>query len=713
MLATIAVRADKDAFGGKLEAYGDPEKDNAAGIPSNHKLIAPIVAITPASLDSRWTDTIDLPGDDPAPQRWELWVIAEGEPASVAAEQFRGIAKRAGIALSLTHLTFLDRVVFHAIAPRHALAASAEMLDRVAEIRLAKPPPEVIQGLPLADRRRIAEGIVGRVVAPATDAPYVCLLDTGVNRAHPLIEPHLARSDMHTVNPAWGIQDNEHHGTGMAGLALYGDLAGAGASTGPINLTHRLESSKIFRRDVPESGELHGSIMTQGISRPEIVDPFRRRVHCLAVTTPEGRDRGMPSAWSAEVDQRCWESDAVDVRRLMFVSAGNSHPRAATDYPAGNVTDAIHDPGQAWNAVTVGACTNKVQLTEPTHLGWRPLAPDGGLGPSSTTSMIWESSWPLKPEIVMEGGNLAASPVGALESPDSLRPLTTHFQSIAEPFQVFGDTSAAAALASRMAAQLTARYPVLWPEAVRALMVHSARWTPAMERQFPANDSRSRVLRVRACGYGVPDLTRAAVSAADALTLVVQESLVPFDRDKTQDMHLHALPWPAAALQALGETPVTLRVTLSYFVAPNPARRGYTGKHPYPSHHLGFDVINPAELVVDFRKRVNGRENFDRRGAREARGWMLGAETRRAGSIHCDWWNGTAADLARRSHLAVYPTKGWWRSHPAPTGAPREARYALIVSIETPPGVTDLYTPVAAMTELVRSLAVEAVVTVE
>lgn len=233
-----------------------------------------------------------------------------------------------------------------------------------------------------------------------------------------------------------------------------------------------------------------------------------------------------------------------------------------------------------------------------------------------------------------------------------------------------------------------------------------------MEHQFPAKDPKARVQRIRACGYGVPDLARAAVSAADALTLVVQESLVPFDGDKTRDMHLHALPWPKAELQALGETPVTLRVTLSYFVAPNPARRGYTGKHPYPSHHLGFDVINPAESVAAFRKRVNGRENPDKRGAREARGWMLGAETRRAGSIHCDWWNGTAADLARRSHLAVYPTKGWWRSHRAPAGALRKARYALIVSIETPPGVTDLYTPVAAMTELVRSLAVEAVVTV-
>lgn len=42
---------------------------------------------------------------------------------------------------------------------------------------------------------------------------------------------------------------------------------------------------------------------------------------------------------------------------------------------------------------------------------------------------------------------------------------------------------------------------------------------------------------------------------------------------RTKDMNLHALPWPREELLALGAEQVELRVTLSYFVEPNPARR--------------------------------------------------------------------------------------------------------------------------------------------
>src|SRR5258706_15528302 len=70
-------------------------------------------------------------------------------------------------------------------------------------------------------------------------------------------------------------------------------------------------------------------------------------------------------------------------------------------------------------------------------------------------------------------------------------------------------------------------------------------------------------------------------------------------------MHLHQLPWPVEVLQELGELPVRVRVTLSYFVEPNPARRGWRYKHIYPSHGLRFDMRRPTESLDAFRERVN------------------------------------------------------------------------------------------------------------
>lgn len=94
---------------------------------------------------------------------------------------------------------------------------------------------------------------------------------------------------------------------------------------------------------------------------------------------------------------------------------------------------------------------------------------------------------------------------------------------------------------------------------------------------------------IRHCGFGAPNLDRAMWSAGNSLTLIVQDTLQPFEKiaatqPKTRDMHLHRLPWPIAELESLGETEVEMRVTLSYFIEPNPAERGIKGRYRYESH---------------------------------------------------------------------------------------------------------------------------------
>ena len=72
-------------------------------------------------------------------------------------------------------------------------------------------------------------------------------------------------------------------------------------------------------------------------------------------------------------------------------------------------------------------------------------------------------------------------------------------------------TSPATAQAAWMAAELYAAYPGIWPETVRALMIHSARWTDRMYSTFCKDDTKSggRRMLLQTCGYGIPDLNRA------------------------------------------------------------------------------------------------------------------------------------------------------------------------------------------------------------
>jgi hypothetical protein len=253
-----------------------------------------------------------------------------------------------------------------------------------------------------------------------------------------------------------------------------------------------------------------------------------------------------------------------------------------------------------------------------------------------------------------------------------------------------------------MAAILQATYPNYWPETIRALLVHSANWTPSMLAQCePVATRKEREALLKFCGFGVPNFDRALWSASNSLTLIAQNQLQPYDRSGvsyiTRDMHLHAIPWPAEVLRDLGETPVKMRVTLSYFVEPNPGRRGWRYRHRYVSHGLRFKVKTAVETLAQFRARINKaarEEEMGQRSRSDERDWFLGEDLRSRGSIHSDWWEGTASDLAGRGHIGVYPVIGWWRERHQLGRWNRLARYALIVTIETPEVNVDLYTPV-------------------
>lgn len=153
-------------------------------------------------------------------------------------------------------------------------------------------------------------------------------------------------------------------------------------------------------------------------------------------------------------------------------------------------------------------------------------------------------------------------------------------------------------------------------------------------------------------------------------------------------------------LQELGETPVKMKITLSYFIEPNPGERGWSRKYSYASHGLRFDVKTPTETLDQFRSRINKLardEDIGSTSTSDAESWFFGPNLRKRGSLHSDIWLGTAADLAKRGYIAVYPVIGWWRERLRFERWNKTARYSLIVSIKTPETEVDLYTPVVNM----------------
>lgn len=340
----------------------------------------------------------------------------------------------------------------------------------------------------------------------------------------------------------------------MAGLALFGDLVDVLGADTPLEMATTLESVKILPNDRQNERELHGAITQDALNVTEIDGDERQRIYSMAVTAPDFRDRGRLTSWSAEIDQLAAGVDGGGPR-LIIVSAGNSAIDTRRAHPVHLETEAIHDPAQSWNALTVGATTAKWSIDDPTFDGWKALASPGDLSPATSTSRIWDT-WPLKPDVVLEGGDSAVDPNGTLiDSPDSLGLLTTYYQPLFPPFTISRDTSAACALASRMAVMSSRSTR----RSGRRPFVHcsfTAEWSELMRRRYlPGKQKKYYERLIQYCGFGMPSLERALWSRNN-LTLIVQETLQPFvERDKQvkmRDMHLHKLPWPADALRALG-----------------------------------------------------------------------------------------------------------------------------------------------------------------
>src|SRR3984885_12653903 len=92
------------------------------------------------------------------------------------------------------------------------------------------------------------------------------------------------------------------------------------------------------------------------------------------------------------------------------------------------------------------------------------------------------------------------------------------------------------------------------------------------------------------------------------------------------------LPIPGDMLEQLENTSVELKVTLSYFIDPNPGLSANIDPQRYQSHGLRFDLQRKNETLARFKKRVNASEREDpkraeKNGAPADQRWMLGGDS--------------------------------------------------------------------------------------
>ena len=663
---------------GRLEKYNrEPgEGSNRA----NATLVNSISCIRCSELRSFFQKSTDFDSLSENASEYELWIDKELYDSEGVETSLDAI----GVVRCMRNLVFNDIVVYLVVANQEQLSHVIHSIKGVSEIRVHRRPNVLTRATGMQEQDEWVD-LIKQDCVVSENLSRVAVLDSGITNHHPLIDGFLPNDRCHSVTINGNIRDLRNHGTGLASLVLYGDLTDAIYQQNHVEVYSDLSSVKMIPgADEPQNEPEMYAVVTEDAIVTGRDD--EAEILCSAVTSGYRADEGIPSSTSAAIDLALYNNGACD--SMMFISAGNVEETSGLNYPDYLHVNPIDDPAQTWNAITVGAYTKKVAIADPQFRNAQVIAPYDGISPYSRTSMQWGKSI-IKPEILMEGGNgiLNGNRVDAV---DDLSLVCADAQPLLRKFTTTNATSAATALAARLAGKIKNANPGLSPLSIRALMIHSAEWTDRMKDLFTENGSLNKLAILHTCGYGVPVERKALTSTDSYVTFIAEDTIKPYVRGANNNlkfghMNLYELPWPKETLLQMGEVNVRLKITLSYYICPSPGARRMLKKYTYQSLRLNFDINGPTEDIHAFENRIKRiKENEEDRVADPGLNsrWTIGKQMRNQGSVISDSIELTAAQLASCNIIAIYPSSGWFRNNLDYEHA--QVKYSLVVSLETP-----------------------------
>ncbi len=404
-------------------------------------------------------------------------------------------------------------------------------LLRYTDVRTVDLPPRF--QLPPELRRQSLSALDVQPASPT--APLVAVLDSGVVANHPLLAQAMAQAE--SFRTGEGAADEHGHGTGVCGLAVYGDVE-ACASSGTFRPEVRLLSGRVLGVDNEYDELIENQV------RRAVVE-FRKygcRVFNLSLADEEHPYDGRRlRSFAATLDALAREHD------VLFVVATGNHGRTGPkdwrrEYPEYLLREdaRILDPAPALNALTVGSVARhemtRVAAGHPNDPAYQPLARRGEPSPFTRSGPGLNGA--TKPELVEHGGNWAIDTRMTASRPHGehdVGVLTTSKDFAAgNLFSVDAGTSYAAPVVSNLAARIFGARPGASANLVRAMLVAHAEVPEAAARRLSDPSERLRLV-----GYGVANAARCLGSFDHSVTLLREETI------GENETHFYEIPFPA------------------------------------------------------------------------------------------------------------------------------------------------------------------------
>lgn len=430
------------------------------------------------------------------------------------------------------------------------------------------------------------------ILDPASTAPILAVIDSGVVSAHPLLAP--AVIGVEAIGPGLADGGDQHgHGTMVASLALYGSLESALAERAPLQPAGRLLSLRVLdaNNEFPNERLWEAQLLDAIFSAAQA----GARVINLSLGDPRHPYRPpRPTPLAAAIDELARELDLV-----VIISAGNyppanyhADPVVLTDYPLqllGDTEAGLLDPSTAALALTVGAlCPDDTHGVRPARdrVDVRPFGRPGN--PSPLTRRGPGAMRMVKPEVAAPGGSLALDELrGAIVWNDPTLCVVGAGGKQSERLlaQDVG-TSFAAPLVSHAALRVLGRYPALSANAVKVLVLASVEPLNAVVQG--AGAAKDAAEQRRLTGYGRVSAERAEASDDHRAVLLAESQLV------IDDVHLYTTPIPSTFFESGGTRRLT--VALAFDPKTRPTRLDYLASRMMARayHGVSLDEVRDA-----------------------------------------------------------------------------------------------------------------------
>ncbi|WP_136513995.1 S8 family peptidase [Geomonas edaphica] len=542
------------------------------------------------------------------------------------------------------------------------------------------------------------------ILPPDETAPYVCVIDSGIQEEHSLIRDAIDTTSSECFIPGKAPIDvadyvsNGGHGTRVAGVILYPEGI---PRDGSYQLPFWIRNARVLDEDNRLVEEIFPPTMLSKVvtrhSGNQHPHPTKIFNHSISGFYP-CRLRHM-SAWAAQIDLLSYEKDI-----LLVQSAGNlcnTHPgpirygitdhlRVGRKYPQYLLEDScrIPNPSQSFQALTVGS----VAHAEVDTLDSSSFETPGMPSAFTTTGLgIWGS---IKPEVVEYGGGTVydrGNPPNITTPPEVCPELVRSTYPHGGP--AFARDSVGTSFSAPKVAHIAASIEAIFPDEpallYRALIVNSARW-PSW-----AEDHGMKSNVIKKIGYGIPDLERATSNSSYRVTLITSGEM----HIRAREAHIYRVPIPDDLRNIVEDHDLRVDVTLSYAAKPRRTRR-----HPrnYLSTWVDWKSSKTGESYDSFKNRVlkDGVRGVNDGG--EEIPWMLRERNdwgniegikRGIGTVQKDWAVLKSNQFPEDFCIGVVGHQGWDKDIES------FAKYSLAVTFESVNEDLEIYDRIQAAIE--------------